>query len=414
MSPNPRPLAWLVPALVVSLLLGTGARADEGSESTPRVADVADVVVHTMPATLHRSGAFPRFYRRYAGVDGITILASERPAEAALQEAAWILRNMLVRRPDVCATLRARGIRCCVMAHDELTTAVPEHASLTPAKWWDYRARGLGPGQRRSVLSSGEENLLGYAGDPYAGESVFVHEFAHAIDLEALRHLDREFEPRLTQTYAAAMKAGLWQGCYAATNREEYWAEGVQSYFDANRGVDAVHNGVDTREKLAGHDPALHALIDEMFGANPWRYVPVAQRRGQGHLTGFDAAKAPTFRWPEGLAAWYWDYERKKATGEGRIELPALPVSPPRSPHTLSETRILFVNETGQTVVVQWLGYDGSRRVYGTLRAGANAEYATLTRHLWLITDEAGVEIARFRAGETAGRAVIRPRASLK
>jgi len=72
------------------------------------------------------------------------------------------------------------------------------------------------------------------------------------------------------------MAASLWQDTYAATNEEEYWAEGVQSYFDVNLASDppdGIHNHVDTRAKLAAYDPALYALVDEVFAgavlANP-------------------------------------------------------------------------------------------------------------------------------------------------
>ena len=46
------------------------------------------------------------------------------------------------------------------------------------------------------------------------------------------------------------MEEGLWKGKYAATNFHEYWAEGVQSWFDTNRENDHDHNHVNTREEL--------------------------------------------------------------------------------------------------------------------------------------------------------------------
>ena len=36
------------------------------------------------------------------------------------------------------------------------------------------------------------------------------------------------------KTYDSAMLAGLWKGKYASVNHHEYWAEGVQSWFDKN------------------------------------------------------------------------------------------------------------------------------------------------------------------------------------
>lgn len=370
---------------------------------------VADLRVKPISPGARSARHYAWFYRREVRLHGFAILASAKPRDPALLEAAWIVRNMLARRPDLLRVLRVRGIRVCVMAHDELTTSVPEHANLTPAKWWDYRARGLGAGPRRPVVSCGEENLLGFRGDPYAGECILLHEFAHAVDTEALRLVERGFARRLTTLYKAAMAEGLWKTCYAATNKEEYWAEGVQCWFDANRGPDRLHNDVNTREELERYDPRLAKLIAKAFGNNPWRYTPPAKRAGRGHLKDYDRAKAPVFAWPSGLEGWYWAYERKKASGAGLVVLPALraDAASRRSPVTKVETRILFVNDTKAEVRIYWLGYDGRRRSYGTLRPGTSAERATLVRHVWVITDDKGSELARFRAGTKPGRAVV-------
>ena len=48
----------------------------------------------------------------------------------------------------------------------------------------------------------------------------------------------------------AAMAAGLWQDTYGATDHHEYWAEGVQAYFDCMR----PQFGANTREKLKAYD----------------------------------------------------------------------------------------------------------------------------------------------------------------
>ena len=395
--------AWL---LAVLPLLPALARPVAAEEAQP-----APAAVRAVDPMLRKRLKLHAFYRKHLDVAGLPILASERAPDPALHEAGWIVAGMLKMRPDLLHTLALRGIRLCVMSHEELTTQVPEHSTLAPAKWWDFRARGLGPGPQRPIVSCGAENLLGYVGDPYAGESILVHEFAHAIDLEALRVVDPTFEGRLAATYKTALAAGLWKGLYAATNKEEYWAEGVQSWFGANRVGDPKHGGVDTRSELRAYDPALAALIETSLGAtNPWQYRPTAARGGQGHLAGYDRAQAPTFRWPSGLEGWYWAYERAKQQGLGRVDLPALApaASPPRSPTTWHETRILFMNRTRSDLDIWWLGYGGTRQPYGMVRAGENAERSTLVHHIWILTDEGGTEVARFRAGLEPGRAVVR------
>ena len=49
---------------------------------------------------------------------------------------------------------------------------------------------------------------------------------------------------------------------------QEYFAEGVQSFFDVNafsRTANGVHNHVNTRAKLRTYDPTLFRLLKEVF-----------------------------------------------------------------------------------------------------------------------------------------------------
>ena len=113
-------------------------------------------------------------------------------------------------------------------------------------------------------------------------------------------NLDPTFDVRLKATYEAAVAAGLWKGKYASVNHHEYFAEGVQSWFDNNRENDHDHNHVNTREELIEYDPPLAALCREVFGDTEIRYTKPATRL-TGHLAGYDPAGAPTFEWPQRL-----------------------------------------------------------------------------------------------------------------
>jgi hypothetical protein len=128
-----------------------------------------------------------------------------------------------------------------------------------------------------------------------------IHEFAHNMHLRGLSNVDPTFDPRLKATYAAAMKAGLWKGKYASVNHHEYFAEGVQSWFDNNRENDHDHNHVNTRAELLAYDPGLAAMCREVFGDTELKYTKPTTRL-TGHMAGYDPAKAPTFVWPERLA----------------------------------------------------------------------------------------------------------------
>jgi len=98
------------------------------------------------------------------------------------------------------------------------------------------------------------------------------------------------------------MEAGLWKGKYASVNHHEYFAEGVQSWFDNIRPPDHDHNHVDTRAEVKEYDPQLAALVEEVFGDTQLVYTKPAERLN-GHLAGYDPRKAPRFSWPERVKA---------------------------------------------------------------------------------------------------------------
>lgn len=243
----------------------------------------------------------PAFYRKHLNAAGLPILSSDKVSDYALREAAFLTDQMLAHRPEIRRAMVENRVRLVVMAPDEFTTDVPEHSDLTPKDYWDRRARGLGASPQRPVVSCGEENLLGYKGDPYRTENILIHEFAHAIHQMGMSRVDPTFDVRLMKAFEDAMAAGKWKGKYAATNRFEYFAEGVQSWYDTNRENDHDHNHVNTREELKEYDPGLAARVAEVVGESPWRYLHPAQRKDAPHLAGYDPENAPTFAWPARL-----------------------------------------------------------------------------------------------------------------
>ncbi|MCF7674517.1 MAG: hypothetical protein K9N23_11170 [Akkermansiaceae bacterium] len=253
----------------------------------------------------------PAFYTQRVSAHGFPIVGSAEVSPYALKEAEFLVNMMLAKRPDVCAAMIKSGARMCIMAHDEYTTELPEFVRMghekveefpdLPAKdFWDARARGLGGSDTDPLCTVAEENVLGYPGDPYQAECILIHEFAHNIHLRGMLNVDPTFDTRLQATYAAAMKAGLWKGKYAAINRYEYFAEGVQSWFDDNRVNDHDHNHVHLRSQLIEYDPGLAGMCREVFGETALKYTKPATRL-TGHMAGYDPAKAPTFVWPARL-----------------------------------------------------------------------------------------------------------------
>ncbi len=256
------------------------------------------------------------FYGKFFDADGYPVVSSAKVNDYALKETGYLINLLLARRPDIKAAMVKSGSRMIVIGHNEFTTDIPEYTWLTPKDFWDARARGLGGSRTDPVCSCAEENVLGYEGDPYSTESIVIHEFAHNIHLRGLVNIDPTFDKRLQETYDAAMKAGLWKGKYASTNSAEYFAEGVQSWFDNNRENDHDHNHVNTRVELIAYDPGLAALCQEVFGTTELKYTKPVTRL-TGHLAGYDPTTAPKFAWPERLVKAREEIRRQAAQRGG-------------------------------------------------------------------------------------------------
>ena len=263
----------------------------------------ADARPQTRPATPpggeYLGHKLDPFYTKHVSADGLLISASDKVPDYALKEAAYLIRSLLAKRPDVRKALIRAKVRVGVMAYNEMTTDIPEHSKLSP--WYDMRARGLG----NNPVTCGEENLLAYRGDPYRGENIFIHEFAHIVHGRGLAAVDPTFNKRLLALYEKAKHSGRFRG-YGLVGEGEFWAEGVQSWFNCNRGggleirkPDGKRLAViNTRKQLRAHLPEFAKLLATSFGNTSWTYVPVLQRLSQPHLKGYDPAKAPVFRWP--------------------------------------------------------------------------------------------------------------------
>ena len=246
--------------------------SEVGSGVNDGFADNLALVLSPVISAPPQSLGLDPFYKKYTIASGLRVASSEKVSDKALVVAADLINAMLKKRPDVAKALVELNVRFAVMADDELTTDIPEHSDLDPKEYWDKRARGLGATISRPATSCGEENLLGFDGDRYRGESILIHEFAHTIHL-GLKRVDPEFDSAIRKLYESAMSKGLWDETYAATNYSEYWAEGVQSWFDSNRESaepNGIHNHVDTREELIAYDPDLASLIASIF--DDWRW----------------------------------------------------------------------------------------------------------------------------------------------
>ena len=282
-----------------------------GRDDQPTVTVTSEVPVQGFRFDPRGRAGVPAFYTQSVSANGYPIVASAKVNPCALQEAAYLVNMMLVKRPEVRTAMIKSGARLCIMAWNEFTTDLPEFARLREEKvpgfeglsaqdYWDARARGQGGSETDPYCSIGEENLLRYGGDPFAKECILIHEMAHNIHLRGMVNVDPTFDTRVKAAYGAAMKTGLWKGKYASVNYHEYFAVGVASWYGHDRFNDFDHNHVHSRAQLIEYDPGLAALCREVFGDTASPYTKPATRL-TGHLAGYDPARAPTFAWPERL-----------------------------------------------------------------------------------------------------------------
>lgn len=213
------------------------------------------------------------FYEKYMNVNGIHVISSWRVPDSCFHAAYITVKALTDMLPaDVLESMTSRDTRIGIMARYEGTTDIPEHAYLVndTSLNWDVRARGLGGTLKLPLTTCAEENILAYQIDKYHAEDILIHEFAHTIHDVGISPITPDFNDRLQQMLDIALENGRWVNTYASTNIWEYWAEGVQCWFNVNAEVntdegDGKHNRINTREELKAYDPGLYEIISEYF-----------------------------------------------------------------------------------------------------------------------------------------------------
>jgi hypothetical protein len=226
------------------------------------------------------------YYTKFTWAREFPVLGSKQVSDEALLKANDTIRKMFAYRHDILKAMIADGVRLVVLGRKEKLSDLPEFkgakdkAGFDEVRYLDYT-----PGLKLMVVP--EENVLGLPKEPFAGKCMVVSVFARGLyqatglrpadpNFEKQRgkqqyelrvkRMDIEFDNKLQKTYEDALGKGLWKGTPAAQHRAEYWAAGVEAYFDA-AGAGFPPNLADrpitTREALKAYDPDLYALVDE-------------------------------------------------------------------------------------------------------------------------------------------------------
>jgi dipeptidyl aminopeptidase/acylaminoacyl peptidase len=261
------------------------------------------------PAKLH----IDPYYTKFTYAREFPVLGSKHVSDQALLWANDTIRKMFAYRHDILNAMIADGVRLVVLGPREKLSDLPElQASKDKAGFDEVRYLDYTPDRKLLVVP--EENILALPKDPFAGQGLLIRVFANALyqvtglrpvdpDFDRQRgkqqyelhvkRMDIEFDQRLRKIYERAMSDKRWRGTPAAHSRAEYWASGVQAYFDAageGHPPNFADRPISSRDALQAYDPDLYALVDETMaykGHVDWRYQP----RGALDLLGIRTEK---------------------------------------------------------------------------------------------------------------------------
>jgi hypothetical protein len=226
------------------------------------------------------------YYSKFTFAREFTVLGSKNVSDDALLKANDTIRKMFAYRHDILKAMIADGARLVVLGRSEKLGDLPEFrdarkkAGFEETRYADYASE-------RKLMVVPEENVLRLADDPFAGKTLVVSVFAKGLyHVTGLRQVDESFERakskqqyelrvqrmdvrfdrKLQSAHEEAKNNKLWRGTPAGHDRIEYWAAGVEAYFDA-AGKGLPPNGADrpitTREALKAYDLPLYTLVDE-------------------------------------------------------------------------------------------------------------------------------------------------------
>jgi hypothetical protein len=207
------------------------------------------------------------WYAQRSSVRNIPVLGSANVSARTMRKARSTLIQFLAKvSPSLVRDLRRTGFAVVVIARGETVSDVPAVGNrFGPdgnARYWG----GFGATPELPIAVATEANLTGGTD----GENLLTYALATSLAEMVLKRERPSFQRDLDDAYARALAAGRWRQTYARATPDTYWAEGVQSWFGANRtgprGGDGVHGHINSPRALKAHDPALYRLIDRIFG----------------------------------------------------------------------------------------------------------------------------------------------------
>ena len=255
-----------------------GAAPTTVPESATTTTTTTTTTIPQSECEVRAVGTDEDFYRSTCEQSGIPIVAGDPVVAGALEAAADRMVAMLAARPDIAEAVAPSIKYVAIIGRDQRITTLPDFEDLYsthPGTNWNRLGRSFPGTDEIPVMAGAEENLLCIESDRYEGEDMFVREFGWTMRRFGIAAVDPGLDRAIEDAYIRAIAADLWRNTIAEVNSDMYWAEGVQSFFDANNEEedekDQVHNQIDTRRELRSYDPGLYTLLVEVFGESDWR-----------------------------------------------------------------------------------------------------------------------------------------------
>jgi hypothetical protein len=212
------------------------------------------------------------YYTKFTWAREFTVVGSNRVSDAALLKANDTIRKMFAYRHDILKAMIADGVKLVVLGRNETLNDLPESRD-------NALARKLLVLTEQSVLapSGPSEQIALFASAAYRVTALrpvdptFDQQQKQQYELRVQR-MDVRFDQKLQKAVDAARAKNLWGGLSEA----QYWARGVQAYFDAGAAPAA------TREQLKAYDAELSALVEETMAYTDhqdWRFKHYAEAR---------------------------------------------------------------------------------------------------------------------------------------
>ena len=386
---------FLILMFLIALLIAGCGGGGGGSEVGENVSENKIPI----PDTVREEFELDAYYQQWVDAGGIPVVSREKVNPYALEEAAWLIQQVIGHRPEVLEEMAEKKVRFAVIPYNGILAHIPEidldsFSNGLKVYYRNFVFWNVQP----PVLGVGEEHLLNYPGDPY--EQIYQgdpFERSNLISELGLIMLDLElftFVPDFSERLTAAYDERRKKDPNSNPNIRSFWHFATGNWFSKYR------------ENLNEDDPELATLLMDAYGDRDLRYTPVAMRTDLPHLQGFDPQNSPTFEWrPE-----FFECDPNEDRCDEWVNLkqydPSELSSLARTPG--DETEIIFINATSADIKTYWINDNGMEIEYSTISGSFFRTLNSYAGHIWLIKNQDGENLAVFQAKEKTGFAVYR------